>query len=79
MRKTPITSASIPIAFFAATKEVGQIALMKAMVSEPAFLLVMFVCADQCETPHRTTPKYQLHPLLLYTTSTVNRIAFLEL
>jgi len=79
VRRTPITSAIIPIAFFAATREVVQIALMKAFVSEPASPLAMFACAGQCETPHGTTPKYRPRPFLLITTSTVSRIAFLEL
>lgn len=42
VRRTPITSAIIPIAFFAAKRGVVQIALMKAFVSEPASPLVMF-------------------------------------
>lgn len=79
LRKTQITSTIIPIAFFDATREVVQIALMKAFVSELASPLVIFTCAGQCETPHRTTPRYRPHPLLLITTSTVSHIAFLKL
>ena len=79
VRRKLITSAIIPIAFFAATREVVQIALMKAFVSELASPLAIFACAGQCETPHGTTPKYRHRPLLPITTSTVSCIAFLEL
>lgn len=58
VRRTPITSAIIPITFFATTREVVQITLITAFVSEPASPLTMFACAGQCETPHGTTPKY---------------------
>jgi hypothetical protein len=75
VRRTLITSAIITIAFFAATREVVQTALMKAFVSEPASPLAMFACAGQCETPHGATPKYRPRPWLLITTSTVSRIA----